>query len=65
MAACAAPDSLAKHVTPKSPANLARHNCLTYAVYPSRQFLTPEVRSGIDFLVERFGPNPHWDQGID
>jgi DNA-binding transcriptional LysR family regulator len=32
-----------------------------YAVYPSRQFLTPKVRTFIDFLIERFGDNPYWD----
>ncbi|HEU0283067.1 MAG TPA: substrate binding domain-containing protein, partial [Gallionella sp.] len=31
-----------------------------YAVYPSRRFLSAKVRSFIDFLVERFGPNPDW-----
>jgi DNA-binding transcriptional LysR family regulator len=36
-----------------------------YAVYPSRQFLTPKVRSFVDFLVERFGRNPYWDEGLD
>ena len=36
-----------------------------YAVYPSRQFLTPKVRSFIDFLLERFGENPYWDKGLD
>jgi DNA-binding transcriptional LysR family regulator len=35
-----------------------------YAVYPSRQFLTPKVRTFIDFLVERFGDNPYWDSGM-
>ena len=35
-----------------------------YAVYPSRQFLTAKVRSFIDFLLERFGENPYWDQGL-
>ena len=36
-----------------------------FAVYPSRQFLAPKVRSFIDFLVERFGPEPYWDKNID
>ena len=36
-----------------------------YAVYPSRQFLPPKVRSFIDFLVERFAPDPYWDRDID
>ncbi|HEY6095167.1 MAG TPA: LysR family transcriptional regulator [Gallionellaceae bacterium] len=31
-----------------------------YAVYPSRRFLSAKVRTFIDFLVERFGPNPDW-----
>jgi len=35
-----------------------------FAVYPSRQFLAPKVRSFIDFMVERFGDNPYWDRGI-
>jgi DNA-binding transcriptional LysR family regulator len=29
-----------------------------FAVYPNRKFLAPKVRSFIDFLVERFGPEP-------
>jgi len=138
--ACASPAYLAKHGAPKSPAELERHNCLTYAyggpqnawqftrkgrevsvrvkgslhgnngeilgraavadlgivlqpvflvhehlhsgklervlpgweaegvtvnaVYPSRQFLAPKVRSFVDFLVERFGGKPEWEAGI-
>ncbi len=31
-----------------------------FAVYPNRKFLPPKVRSFIDFLVERFGPQPYW-----
>jgi DNA-binding transcriptional LysR family regulator len=33
-----------------------------YAVYPSTRYLSQRVRSFIDFLVERFGENPYWDQ---
>lgn len=32
-----------------------------FAAYPNRKFLAPKVRSFIDFLVERFGPEPYWD----
>ena len=137
IAACASPDYLKKHGTPKSPEQLSGHNCLTYAyassqndwrfsrkgvkktvrvagnlqgnngdilvnaaieglgvilqptflmfealrqktlvrilpdweadelsvfaVYPHRKFLPPKVRSFIDFLAGRFGPEPYWD----
>jgi DNA-binding transcriptional LysR family regulator len=140
MLACASPDYVKRHGMPKSPAELARHNCLTYAysglqnewhfarrgreqtvkvsgnlhgnngdilaqavaeglgvtvlptfmiydmlrekrlvrvlegweadeltifaVYPSRQFLPPKVRSFVDFMVERFGGEPYWDRGV-
>jgi len=30
-----------------------------FAVYPNRKFLPPKVRSFIDFLAERFGPEPY------
>jgi DNA-binding transcriptional LysR family regulator len=35
-----------------------------FAVYPSRQFLPPKVRSFVDFMVEQFGDDPYWDRGI-
>jgi DNA-binding transcriptional LysR family regulator len=31
-----------------------------FAVYPNRKFLPPKVRNFIDFLVERFAPEPYW-----
>lgn len=33
-----------------------------YAVYPATRFLPRKVRVFIDFLVERFGERPYWDQ---
>lgn len=33
-----------------------------YAVYPERRHLSPKVRAFVDFLSERFGPEPDWDR---
>jgi DNA-binding transcriptional LysR family regulator len=33
-----------------------------YAVYPQTRHLSRRARLFIDFLVERFGENPYWDQ---
>lgn len=33
-----------------------------YAVYPQSRYVSRRVRLLIDFLVERFGNNPYWDQ---
>lgn len=33
-----------------------------YAVYPQTRYLSRRARSFIDFLAERFGENPYWDQ---
>lgn len=33
-----------------------------YAVYPQTLYLSRRARLFIDFLVERFGENPYWDQ---
>jgi DNA-binding transcriptional LysR family regulator len=35
-----------------------------YAVYPQTRYLSRRARLFIDFLVERFGENPYWDQFI-
>lgn len=35
-----------------------------WALYPSSRELAPKVRVFIDWLVERFGPEPYWDQGL-
>jgi DNA-binding transcriptional LysR family regulator len=32
-----------------------------YAVYPERKYLSPKVRAFIEFLAERFSPEPYWD----
>lgn len=33
-----------------------------YAVYPHRRHLSTRVRAFVDFLAERFGEKPYWDQ---
>ena len=35
-----------------------------WVLYPSSRELAPKVRVFIDWLVERFGPEPYWDQGM-
>lgn len=35
-----------------------------WALYPSSRELAPKVRVFIDWLVERFGPQPYWDRGL-
>ncbi len=35
-----------------------------YAVYPSRRFVPRRVRALIDFLSERIGDQPYWDEGL-
>jgi DNA-binding transcriptional LysR family regulator len=32
-----------------------------YAVFLSRKFLSAKVRTFVDFLAEKFGPEPYWD----
>lgn len=32
-----------------------------FAVYPAQRHLTPKLRAFIDFLSQRFGPEPPWD----
>ena len=33
-----------------------------YAVYPQTRYLSRRARAFIDFLAERFGERPYWDQ---
>ncbi len=34
------------------------------AVYLPNRYLSPKVRAFVDFFVDRFGPQPYWDQGL-
>ncbi|MFO1350230.1 MAG: LysR family transcriptional regulator [Gammaproteobacteria bacterium] len=34
-----------------------------YALYAERRHLAPKVRAFIDFLAERYAPEPYWDRG--
>jgi len=33
-----------------------------WALYPHRRLLSPKVRTFVDFLAERFGGEPEWDE---
>jgi len=33
-----------------------------WALYPHRPLLSPKVRTFVDFLAERFGGEPEWDE---
>ena len=35
-----------------------------YAVWPQSRHLSAKVRTFVDFLVERFGPEPYWDNFV-
>jgi len=35
-----------------------------HAVFPASRNLSPKVRVFVDFLAERFGPEPYWDEGL-
>ncbi|MEO0881829.1 MAG: LysR family transcriptional regulator [Pseudomonadota bacterium] len=41
------------------------YNMGIYAVYPPTRHLSLRVRRFIDFLAERFGPTPYWDEFLD
>ena len=36
-----------------------------WALYPSSRELAPKVRAFIDWMVERIGPEPYWDRGLE
>ena len=35
-----------------------------YAVYPCRQYVPAKLKYFVDFLAQKFGPTPYWDNGI-
>jgi DNA-binding transcriptional LysR family regulator len=36
-----------------------------WALYPSSRVLAPKVRAFIDWMVDRIGPEPYWDGGLE
>jgi DNA-binding transcriptional LysR family regulator len=36
-----------------------------WALYPSSRELAPKVRAFIDWIVDRIGPEPYWDRGLE
>jgi DNA-binding transcriptional LysR family regulator len=53
---CASPAYLAAHGSPETPADLARHACLTYEYGPSRNQWRFVGRDGGEFLQRVSGP---------
>ncbi|MEE8270223.1 MAG: LysR substrate-binding domain-containing protein, partial [Alphaproteobacteria bacterium] len=35
-----------------------------FAVFPQNRYLSTKVRAFVDFLAERFGPEPYWDEPL-
>lgn len=35
-----------------------------YAVYPHNRHVSAKVRAFVDFLADRYGPEPYWDRGL-
>lgn len=35
-----------------------------YALYPSHRYLPSRVRLLTDFLIDRIGPAPYWEEGL-
>lgn len=42
----------------------AENDAGIHAVFPASRNLSPKVRVFVDFLAERFGPEPYWDRGV-
>ena len=61
LVACASPDYLRRHGIPKTPADLARHNCLTYA-YSGPQNEWRFTRRGREQVITATG-NLHGNNG--
>jgi len=61
LVACASPDYLRRHGIPKTPADLARHNCLTYA-YSGPQNEWRFTRRGREQVIKATG-NLHGNNG--
>jgi DNA-binding transcriptional LysR family regulator len=36
-----------------------------FAVFPGNRFVPWRVRSFVDFLAARLGPEPYWDLGLE
>lgn len=40
-------------------------NMAIYAVYPSRDFMPAKVDVLLDYLAQKFGPEPYWEKALD
>ncbi len=62
---CAADELRSGALLPALPAYPLVSTQTLWALYPSSRELAPKVRAFIDWMVDRIGPDPYWDRGLD
>jgi DNA-binding transcriptional LysR family regulator len=62
---CAADELRSGELVPALPEFPLVSTQTLWALYPSSRELAPKVRAFIDWMVDRIGPEPYWDRGLE